>query len=150
MESLDWPFLLKEGFGYDYYANGAWVECVLTSGNEEAIRVFKHILGASEIWLKRLDGISLTVGPDLAISIDALADLRDRWMEAIERLEYGDFISYSNLAGQPFPRCFGDIARHVVNHGTYHRGQIRQIFGSNGIDFPDTDVMGFSFHRDGV
>jgi uncharacterized damage-inducible protein DinB len=37
-----------------------------------------------------------------------------------------------------------DIAAHVVNHGTYHRGQLRERAEADGLDdFPETDLILF-------
>ncbi len=35
----------------------------------------------------------------------------------------------------------GEILRHVINHGTYHRGQIAFLLKLHGADFPDTDYI---------
>ncbi len=34
-----------------------------------------------------------------------------------------------------------EVLRHVVNHGTYHRGQIAALLKLHGIDFPETDYI---------
>ncbi len=140
--------ILREGFTYDHYANSAWLEPLLATADEESIRVFKHVLGASEIWSRRVEGVSLPKIPDLEISRETMDSLRDRWLSAVEAIAYDEPVSYCNTLGAPFTRNFGDIAQHVLMHGTYHRGQIRQIFGSKGLSFPDTDFILFSFSRD--
>ena len=148
VESPSWQFILKEGFDYDHFANSAWLNPILTQGCEESTKVFKHILAACEIWITRLGGVSLPKMPDMEISAEVLASLNSRWLAAVDRIAYDECISYRNTLGEAYTRSFGDIARHVINHGTYHRGQIRQIFGHRGFDFPDTDFIGFSFLRD--
>jgi uncharacterized damage-inducible protein DinB len=148
MESPTWQSILKEGFIYDHYANNAWLVPILTQGCEESTKVFKHILAASEVWVTRLEGSSLPKMPDMEISAEVLANLKTRWLSAVDRYAYPDEISYRNTQGQPYTRTFADIARQAMNHGTYHRGQIRQIFGSRGLEFPDTDFILFSFLRD--
>jgi len=148
MESPTWQAILKENFHYDHFANSAWLSPILAEENEEATKVFKHILAASQIWVTRLDGVSLSKMPDVAVSLESLDSLRDRWLAAANRIDYLTPIDYRNTMGQPYTRTFGDIARHAMNHGTYHRGQIRQIFGSQGLEFPETDYISFAFKRD--
>ena len=150
MESPTWQFIFKESIDYDHYANSAWLEPILAQGCEESTKVFKHILAANEIWLIRLEGNSPPQMPDLEISAEVLASSKIRWLAAIDKYAYSDQISYLNTKGEPYTRTFGDIIRHAMNHSTYHRGQIRQIFGSRGVEFPDTDFLLFSFMRDEI
>lgn len=34
-----------------------------------------------------------------------------------------------------------ETIRHVLNHGTYHRGQVAALLRASGRDFPDTDLL---------
>jgi len=34
-----------------------------------------------------------------------------------------------------------EVLRHVVNHGTYHRGQVAALLKLHGVDFPETDYI---------
>jgi uncharacterized damage-inducible protein DinB len=150
MQEPSWKELLTESFVYDHYANSAWLDLGVEQGNEEEKRVFGHILSASEIWVTRLTGVSLPKMPVVPFTMDSLDSLRDRWLVQIDRLGFHDEITFTNTLGDTYTRTFGDIARHAANHGTYHRGQIRESFGARGLDFPDTDFMGFTFGRDGL
>jgi uncharacterized damage-inducible protein DinB len=149
MESPSWQFILRESILYDHYANSAWLEPILTHGDEESRKVFNHVLAASEVWVSRLEGHSLPKMPDMDISAETLDSLKTRWLAAVDRLGFGEVIDYRNTLGEPYSRTFGDICRHAMNHGTYHRGQIRQIFGSRGLEFPDTDYILYSWQWDG-
>src|SRR5690349_20714514 len=43
--------------------------------------------------------------------------------------------------GSQYSFRVGDIARHVLNHGTYHRGHLRGLAHAEGLeDFEDTDL----------
>ena len=48
-------------------------------------------------------------------------------------------VIYHDSQGAEWERTFVEIASHVGNHGTYHRGQLRQLLEEAGVDFPDTD-----------
>ncbi len=40
-----------------------------------------------------------------------------------------------------------EVLRHVVNHGTYHRGQVAALLKLHGIDFPETDYISWKNKR---
>lgn len=149
MSSPTWRDLLKDGFRYDDYANRAWLPVVVEHGTEAEIAVFQHLLSASEIWLQRVEGKSLTERPVMALTPETLDHLVARWSAAVEALEFDQEVTFTTFRGDTQSRPFGDIVRHVHFHGTYHRGQIRASLGERGIDFPDTDYMLFSYEREG-
>ncbi len=41
-----------------------------------------------------------------------------------------------------------EVLRHVVNHGTYHRGQVAALLKLHGIDFPETDYISWKNRQD--
>ena len=40
-----------------------------------------------------------------------------------------------------------EVLRHVVNHGTYHRGQAAALLKLHGVDFPETDYISWKNRR---
>jgi uncharacterized damage-inducible protein DinB len=40
-----------------------------------------------------------------------------------------------------------EVLRHVVNHGTYHRGQVAALLKLHGVDFPETDYISWKNGR---
>lgn len=40
-----------------------------------------------------------------------------------------------------------EVLRHVVNHGTYHRGQVAALLKLHGVDFPETDYISWKNER---
>ena len=142
--------VLRESFDYDLWANRLWLPLLAPGEQEAELAVFKHILAASTVWVTRLEGTSLTAMPDVPATEDYLTELHRRWIAAFDRFKYGDVVAYRNTRGDSFTSCFGDIVRHVINHGTYHRGQLRGMCGLKGLPFPETDYIGFAFQRDGL
>jgi len=111
-----------------------------------------HIVSTEWVWLRRWLHESPTSVPAWVASAD-LADLRVR-LTAIEgereayladltdtRLE--ELISYRTLSGQPHDDPLGDTLRHVVNHSTYHRGQVATQFRQLAIAPPATDFIAY-------
>ena len=56
--------------------------------------------------------------------------------------------TYVNLKGEQSTYRFADILVHVVNHGTYHRGQLGHLLRDLGLTPPSTDYL--IFRRDKI
>lgn len=112
-----------------------------------------HIRDAQYIWLGRLQGHSPDAWPGNGFSgtsLQAAADLVEssvQWESFVggihvERL--GETVSYKNIRGQEFSNTIGQIIAHVMNHGTFHRGQIiTMLRGAGYKDLKQTDLIAF-------
>jgi uncharacterized damage-inducible protein DinB len=114
-----------------------------------------HVLGAEWIWLERWNGRSPAGFPadwDLA----DWAALERRW-DDVERAQasfVGDLseadllrpVDYRTIDGTPYAAPLGQLLRHVVNHSTYHRGQVVTMLRQLGRPAPDTDLV--VYHRE--
>ena len=123
-------------FDYDLWANLKWFPFC----EEEPLRrIMEHILRAQIIWLERSGGKnSFTAGTPW----DLIEEINMAWKEHILSSDLEQTIHYQNSLGQKFAQPRRDVARHVINHGTYHRGQIRGMAEMMGVeDFPDTDYI---------
>jgi uncharacterized damage-inducible protein DinB len=112
-----------------------------------------HMVAAEWIWLQRWLGMSNNKFPDWAASTD-LADVRRRLAE-IEQQRWAFFNSLSD-ADILVPRAFKLISgtedqqpldvmvTHVVNHATYHRGQVATMFRQLGLKPIGTDFITFA------
>jgi len=109
-----------------------------------------HLLGAEWIWLERWRGGSPTGFPD-AVTMNSVARVRERWdalwadqQAFLEGLADDDLdrpLTYRTLAGDEFTQPLGDLLRHVVNHATYHRGQLTTMLRQLGHAAPSTDLV---------
>lgn len=137
---------LAEGFDYDQWANRRWADALpLFSDDSRAREVMQHIYFAQRIWLLRSCEWLGTEAPDLP----------EEWsLENMERVgsEYKKLLGSADLEqvhnwtrmrdGLARSNTLGQIVRHVINHGTYHRGHLRGLAEAEGIsDFPDTDYI---------
>jgi uncharacterized damage-inducible protein DinB len=59
-------------------------------------------------------------------------------------------VSYISLQGVAYNNSVSEIVRQVINHGTYHRGQLRGIAGERGIEFPETDFIAYLRESQGL
>lgn len=117
-----------------------------------------HVLGAEWIWYERFQGRSPTALPT-AMEFPDLASLRARWAE-LER----DLISFvagrtvphlarifevRSLKGALYANPLWQMLQHVVNHGTYHRGQVAAMLRQLGTKPGYTDLIYFYRERAG-
>jgi uncharacterized damage-inducible protein DinB len=111
-----------------------------------------HIMSAEWIWLQRWKGTS----PKAMLAAEdflKLADIKTRWAE-VER-EQAEFLSradeeslakvipYINTKGESFAYPLWQMMCHVVNHSTYHRGQITTMLRQLGFAPAATDFLLF-------
>ena len=77
--------------------------------------------------------------------------VNNAWKMVVTDTPLDLWIDYRNMAGFEFKNTVAQIATHVVNHGTYHRGQLRGLAQAEGLEaFPETDLIGFYREKGGV
>lgn len=132
---------LIEGFEYDLWANLRWTPIV--GQLDQAEPILRHVLQSQRIWLARCLGEeSMRAWSD---SLDeALKAANEDWIELIRIGDPEAFVTYERNGKTHF-QTIEQISRHVINHGTYHRGQLRNL--AEGMDFPETDFILFVRER---
>jgi uncharacterized damage-inducible protein DinB len=116
-----------------------------------------HICGAEWIWLERFQGRSPASLPDTTQYKD-VASLRAHWDELEVRLlkfvrgltqsDLDRLIEYKTLKFGVYKNPLWQSMQHVVNHGTYHRGQITTMLRQHGAQPILTDLMHFYRERE--
>jgi uncharacterized damage-inducible protein DinB len=108
-----------------------------------------HIAGAEWAWLRRWQGESPTALIPV-VDFPTLASVKDRFA-AIQR-ERQTFLAslteerlaqpfdYKDLAGNAYRLPLVQSMQHVVNHGTYHRGQVTTMLRQLGARPVPTDM----------
>ncbi len=116
-----------------------------------------HMYSAEWVWYSRWAGVS----PAEPIKFDKfpdLASLQTAWTEVegqirafVGRLadeEVAREIEYRQMNGQPGRSTFQQMIQHVVNHGSYHRGQVTTMLRQLGAAAPKgTDLILFFRER---
>jgi uncharacterized damage-inducible protein DinB len=64
-------------------------------------------------------------------------------LQILDKFDLNEIISYSNSKGQAFRDRIQDLLFHVINHSTYHRGQIATEFRQHGLEPLATDYILF-------
>jgi uncharacterized damage-inducible protein DinB len=100
-----------------------------------------HIYAAEWVWYSRWQGRAPTALPS-ADQFPDLATLRRAWVELEQGVrafltELGDtgvgtVMSYTLLSGVSSASPFWHMLQHVVNHASYHRGQVTTLLRQLG------------------
>ena len=135
---------LPEWFDYDRWANRCWYHSLTANGRDQEWQIFRHLLSAQKVWLLRTLGEQPTQMPVIEDAAAELEDLHDRWHTTLFANRHNPVVHYHRLNGDPGVLAFDHIAQHVINHGSYHRGEIRGLYLARGCDdFPETDLILF-------
>jgi uncharacterized damage-inducible protein DinB len=115
-----------------------------------------HIFAAEWLWLERFQGRSPASLPDAA-QFSTLASLRARWMEHEKHLlgftknltpdDLNRTMEYKTLKFGVYRNPLWQSMQHLVNHGTYHRGQVTTLLRQLGAQPILTDLMHFYRER---
>jgi uncharacterized damage-inducible protein DinB len=111
-----------------------------------------HIIAAEWVWLRRWKGVSPRSMPD-AVELAAPEVIQRKWKEVeqeqasyIETLTDDDLraiVRYTNTKGEEWEYPLWEMLVHVVNHSSYHRGQIATMLRQLGCKPASTDFLLF-------
>jgi uncharacterized damage-inducible protein DinB len=146
---------------YDQWANQKMVDAIGKLDRDQFTRriessfssirdTLAHIIAAEWVYVRRWKGESPTAMPGWATNStleSLLSNLRE-----IERERAGFVaaltdeslvtpITYRNFRGQEWTYLLSDMFLHVVNHSTYHRGQLTTMIRQVGGTPPATDLL---------
>lgn len=121
----------------------------LGSSFKSVFETLVHLYGADRAWLGRLQGQNpsrpnLADYPNLEALREAWEVVLDGWKTTVAKLENPKLeIQYKSYDGAPFTSSLEEIVKHVVNHGTYHRGQVAAMQRILGGEAVGTDLISF-------
>ena len=149
---------LLDLYRFNEWANSRVIDVVRTlspdvlardlGGSHHCIRdVLAHIISAEWIWLERWNGNSPTVVPDWVDSGDVPALLerlsgvergRGGFFENLPEEKLREALSFRLMSGEDRALPLIDLILHVVDHSTYHRGQLASMLRQCGVAPPST------------
>jgi uncharacterized damage-inducible protein DinB len=109
-----------------------------------------HIYQADAIWFDRLMGVSTaslaaySPGANLDELSGQWAAVHNGYLSWAEALEPGDWdriVPHRNVKGEESRQAVWRIVLHVVNHASYHRGQVTTMLRQLGREPVATDLM---------
>jgi uncharacterized damage-inducible protein DinB len=111
-----------------------------------------HLAAAEQIWLDRLKNtaqpiwlgdVELEKAQALELWTNASAGLV-AWVQQMNDGELDRLITFKRLNGNPLEMKAYRMIAHVVNHSTYHRGQLVTMLRQVGYEnLGSTDMLGF-------
>lgn len=106
-----------------------------------------HVYLAELVWFKRIQGehkrlAELESPADATALAQAWTDMHKSWLDWAASMEdwLGPF-TFRNNAGGESTMPYWQIVMHVINHGSYHRGQFATMLRQAGIVPPATDLL---------
>lgn len=115
-------------------------------------RTIFHIADAQYVWLSRLKGTSPTEFPSKNMRADeaipALMNTSVAYQLHCNGKSDGfwnEVITFKAMDGTEYKEAIGNITMHVMNHSTFHRGQLITMFRQVGFDgkMPRTDLIAY-------
>jgi uncharacterized damage-inducible protein DinB len=111
---------------------------------------FVHIAGATDAWAERFAGRDVPALakenelPKLEDAVQLLFKAEEKHRAHLKTLTLEKLdapFSWKNLAGEVRTASYGVVVHHVVNHQTYHRGQISSMVRRFGVKPVSTDMV---------
>ena len=149
---------------YNIWANNivhSWLDKIneqqweqsLVSSFESIAATALHIAGAEIIWLERLQEVKQPVWLP-SIFKGNKKELLDLWKSASRNLEIfidefdeiklEDILTFKRTNGKVFQMEYNLVFAHVLNHSSYHRGQLVTLLRQVGFtDLGSTDLTAF-------
>ncbi len=111
-----------------------------------------HMLQAQRRWLARFEGKNAEPRPETGEFPD-LRSLGAAWAETSAELEFflaaltgeqvANDLAWTDTAGAAHVRPLWQPVVHLVNHASYHRGQVVSLLRQMGYTPPSTDLIDF-------
>lgn len=114
---------------------------------DETVTMMCHILNAQQIWNCRIQGKPFAITPFSKHPVEKLHEVNS--VESTVSLSIAELedpariVNYATLTGIPYQNAVQDILLHIVNHATYHRGQIAMQLKQAGLQPPVTDFIAY-------
>ena len=154
---------VQELYGYNRWANARLFAAVSGLSEERFLKdvggsfpsireTLTHVVSAEWLWLRRWKGSS-PQAMFQAVDFPQPDSLRARWLEveAEQRMflesvtaeQLGSMVRYVNFAGQTWEYPLWRQFYHLVNHSSYHRGQVTTMLRQLGEQPVGTDFLVF-------
>jgi uncharacterized damage-inducible protein DinB len=154
---------LKSFFAYNEWASARLLDAVAHLSEEQFMRnlsssfpsirdTFSHIVAVEWVWLRRWKGESPPALPEWATApspqvlrqkLSEVEAERSAFLVSLADQDVQQTITYRNLKGEEWRYLLAHLLLHLVNHSTYHRGQIATMLRQVGATPPPTDLLIF-------
>lgn len=121
----------KELFEYTFHFNEMLIDSLIKINDdipEKALQLINHTINAQEIWNARIEEKLSTTDVWAIRPMNTLKEINkinyQNSLYIIDNFDFERKIKYTNSKGQSFENTIRDMLFHIINHSTYHRGQI--------------------------
>jgi len=136
-------------YRYNAWSNDRVLGCLMqqTITDEKTLTLMSHLVVAQFLWLNRIEGLpkppyALWQQYPLSQLQTMSAEIGSRWLAFIEANDTFDrLLKYHNYTGDYFENQVDNIMIHLVNHCSYHRGQIALRLRELGFEPVNTDFI---------
>ncbi len=139
-----------ELFDYGHQVNQELIRAMQRHSDkvpQKGMALINHVLNAHQIWNNRIKRTASPFAVWERHDIQQLSEIDKRnYSDTLSILEDADLdqvLTYSNSQNKTFRNSVQHILFHVVNHSTYHRGQIALLFRQEGLEPLNTDYILF-------
>ena len=133
-------------YEYNLWANQALLKTIAANPVSDKIKaLYSHNVGAHHIWNARM------MNHPFRLKIFDILDLTELKKEdelnfkhslnLVVNQDFNQLLTYQNIKGQTFQNTIQDIHIHLINHSTYHRGQINQLLRTEGFEPVPVDYI---------
>lgn len=141
------PFFLDK-FQYTHHCNQLVINELLKNPGyyKEKISILaSHTLNAHHVWNHRILGSAPLLSVWQILEIQYLKKINhenfEMTKELLQKNNLKAAIEYTNSKGQSFTNSTEAIFFHVINHSTYHRGQLVSQLKAEGLEPIITDYI---------
>lgn len=122
----------------------------LSTSHNSILETFVHIMFAESIWRMRCQGESKIEQLNLLDfnsfellkkKLSAHEHQQQYFIDMLGDPDIGRIVTYLNLKGENWEYPLYQIIQHLVNHSTYHRGQIITMLRQLGHEAVTTDFL---------
>ena len=151
----------KNLFAYNQWANTRFTDALrglepglltkpLVSSFPSLLETCGHLVGAEWVWLRRWlgespggipDWVTRPLFEDLMARLTGLESERDAFLQTLGGSELDGAVAYRFISGDSRVTPLADLFVHVVNHSSFHRGQLTTLLRQVGATPPSTDYI---------
>ncbi|WP_449237048.1 DinB family protein [Bacillus songklensis] len=107
---------------------------------------FSHMVAVDRLWFERIKGNREAVQEEKPMNTaeaigDEMKKLYQEMRTYLQTIDHNYVVSYSNSRKEMFQNNVMDLIHHLVNHGTYHRGNITAMLHQQGYRSVSTDYI---------
>jgi len=155
------PTSIRELYAYNQWANQRTIAAASSLKNDDFTRnlgssfssvrdTLAHIMAGEWLWLERWNGRSPKAllpasdfpTPDtIAQRWKGIQQLQNAFLKGITPEHLRAKLSYTNLRGEIYAYPLWQQMAHIVNHSTYHRGQVTTLMRQLGAAPVPTDLL---------